>query len=202
MAATTMFVEVLVIGIGSLSALSGFVIAVAGYENLKGFAPIAGSGLASGMAIAFSYALGILVDRSADTILKSARRSLRRQHFPSNAAYDQARRLVVKFPDLVARADYARSRMRVCRGWFLNSILLVLAVDLLLIRSSFQGRLLFAFLVTVVGVLLAIGFYIAWRSITETGYKKLAQQSQAIQADVPAQQAGAGSSSVAGDVQS
>ncbi|MGJ0152812.1 hypothetical protein ACR3S4_05530 [Streptomyces sp. CH8.1] len=181
-----MFVEVLVVGIGSFAALAGFVVAIAGYGNLGGLAPIFSSAWGSGLAIAFSYALGILVDRGADQLLKPARRNLRRQHFSSNAAFDQARRIVGRSADLMARADYARSRMRVCRGWLLNSVLIAFVVDLIIIRSSFPDRLLLVFLATVMGVLLALGFYAAWRSITVTGYKKLAQQSQPT---VPGQQA-------------
>ncbi|MFI6765550.1 hypothetical protein [Streptomyces sp. NPDC050355] len=200
-AATAMFVEVLVVGIGSLTALAIFGAAAAGYRNVKDIAPIFGSTPASGAAIAFSYALGILVDRAADSSLTSARRRLRSQHFTSNAAYDQARRAIVRLPDLVARADYARSRMRICRGWFFNSILLIAATDLALVRFPVQDRLLLISLATTIGILMASGFYAAWKSITVTGYRKLAQQSQVSDPDSPATPGVVATNQAAGDAQ-
>lgn len=190
-AATGMFIEVLVIGIGSLVALFGVGAAVAGYDTISKAAPIAGSTPAAGAAIAFAYALGILIDRCADILLTFKRRSLRARYFSSNSSYAAARRSVSRYPDLVARADYARSRMRICRGWFLNSILLSISIDLVLIRFPTQGRPALIAVATMLGLLTAAGFYIAWGSITVTGYKKLHQQAQSAETSVPSQQDGA-----------
>lgn len=186
-AATAMFVEVLVIGIGSLAGVVGCVSAAAGYSNMQKFAPVLASAPASGAALAFAYALGIAVDRAADYLLASPRRRLRSRYFLSDAAYDQARRAITDYPHLVAMADYARSRMRVCRGWFLNSALLSIASALLIWRFPVQDRMILLSMCAVVGVLCASGFYAAWRSITATGYRKLAQQTSQNTANVPNQ---------------
>ncbi|MGY5135572.1 hypothetical protein ACWGJW_24795 [Streptomyces nigrescens] len=175
-AATAMFVEVLVVGIGLLTGLGILAAAIAGPDNSRRLAPVAGTPLAAGAALAFAYALGILIDRAADTALAPVRRRLRTQSFPTSAAYAQARLKISEMPVLAARADYARSRLRVCRGWILNSILLALATDLALWRYPVHHRPLLVATATVLGALAAIGFYLSWHAITATGYRKLAAQ--------------------------
>ncbi|WP_136100679.1 hypothetical protein [Streptomyces sp. S816] len=175
-AATSMFVEVLVIGIGALAAITGFVSAAAGYSNMQKVAPLLASTPASGAALAFSYALGVAIDRAADYLLTSHRRRIRDRHFSSNAAYGLARRAVAESPHITAMADYARSRMRVCRGWILNSLLLSLSSILLVSRFPFQDRASLIAIVVTLGGLSTFGFYAAWMNITGTSYRKLSQQ--------------------------
>ncbi|MEW2400333.1 hypothetical protein [Streptomyces sp. NPDC046862] len=190
-AANAMFVEVLVVGIGFLTGLGILAAAIAGPDNSRQLAPAAATPLAAGAALAFAYALGILIDRAADTALAPVRRRLRTQSFPTTAAYAQARLKLAEIPALAARADYARSRLRICRGWTLNSILLTLATDLALWRYPVEHRPLLLATATIMGTLAAVGFYLAWHAITSTGYRKLAAQTaltgvQAIPAQPPA----------------
>lgn len=186
-AATTMFVEVLVVGIGSLAAMATFLAAVAGPENVTRLGPVAGSSVVAGLALAFSYALGILVDRGADALLASKRRRIRARYFDSDADYDRARRFISTRPEIVARADYARSRMRICRGWIINSIFLFGSLVFLVGRFSFETHSTLIVVSAVTGGVLAFGFYIGWRNITMTSYAKLAQQAQVGSACVPSQ---------------
>ncbi|MFE5143930.1 hypothetical protein ACFRDV_40995 [Streptomyces fagopyri] len=176
MAATAMFVEVLVVGIGFLTGLAILAAALAGPDNSRRMAPLAGTPLAAGAALAFAYALGILIDRAADTVLARPRRRLRARFFATSAAYAQARSKLSDSPALVARADYARSRLRICRGWVLNSVLLTLAVDLGLVHYPVEHRALLLIMTTLLGILAAVGFYLSWHTITATGYRKLAVQ--------------------------
>ncbi|ANP56718.1 hypothetical protein AVL59_23225 [Streptomyces griseochromogenes] len=171
-----MFVEVLVVGIGFLTSLGILAAAVAGPGNSRRLALVADTPLAAGAALALAYALGILIDRAADTALTTVRRRLRSQSFPTSAAYAQARLKISEMPELAALADYARSRLRVCRGWILNSIMLTLAIDLALWRYSVEDRPLLVATATVLGTLAALGFYLSWHAITATGYRKLAAQ--------------------------
>ncbi|WP_440558014.1 hypothetical protein ACSP97_15970 [Streptomyces sp. SCPE 10] len=188
-AATAMFVEVLVIGIGGLAAAVLVLIALIGPAPTAKLAPVAGSSAATGVALAAAYALGILLDRAADTILTPYRRRLRSRFFSTNSAYATARLQLAAFPVLVARADYARSRMRICRGWLFNCLALVLTADLAMLRYSFDHRLLILCTVTVLGLVIAYGFFRAWRALTVTGYRKLAEQTAASSTSpsVPAQ---------------
>lgn len=189
-AATAMFVEVLVVGIGAFVAVVGGVSAAAGYSNMQRVAPLLASTPASGAALAFSYALGVAVDRAADVLLTPHRRRLRGRYFPSTVAYGVARQKVADSPHIAAMADYARSRMRICRGWVLNSLFLSISFILLLSRFPIQDRALLISVTAVLGGLCVVGFYAAWMNITETGYKKLSQQASEIGVSVPGQGTG------------
>lgn len=188
-AATAMFVEVLVVGIGFLTGLGILGTAIAGSDNSRRLAPLASTPLAAGAALAFAYALGILVDRAADSVLSPVRRHLRARSFPTSGAYAQARIALAQMPVLAARADYARSRLRICRGWMLDSILITLATDLALWRYPVTHRPLLLAVATVLGALATFGFYLSWHTITATGYRKLAvQTAPAATQTVPSQQ--------------
>ncbi|MFE4687513.1 hypothetical protein ACFRNJ_43215 [Streptomyces sp. NPDC056721] len=175
-AATAMFVEVLVVGIGALTAAMLLLTALIGPVTTAKLAPVAGSSAAAGVGLASAYALGILIDRAADAALTPHRRRLRTRFFPSNTAYAQARLRLGDVPVLAARADYARSRMRICRGWTLNTLALTLTADLAMLRYSFEYRSLTLCATTAFGMATAFGFYRAWRALTVTGYRKLAEQ--------------------------
>ncbi|KOV50843.1 hypothetical protein ADL00_42560 [Streptomyces sp. AS58] len=180
-----MFVEVLVVGIGTLTATVLLLIALIGPATTAKLAPVAGSSAAAGAALAAAYALGILTDRAADAALTPHRRRLRTRFFPSNTAYAQARLRLADFPVLAARADYARSRMRICRGWTLNTLALTLAGDLAMLRYSFAHRPLILTALTAFGMATAFGFYRAWRALTVTGYRKLVEQTITSTANTP-----------------
>lgn len=183
-----MFVEVLVVGIGTLTAAVLLLVAVIGPATTAKLSPVSGSSLVAGVALAASYALGILIDRAADTVLTPQRRRLRTRYFPSHSAYAEARLRLAAHPALAARADYARSRMRICRGWVFNSMALTLAADLAMLRYSFEHRTLTLAATSLLGAVTAFGFHRAWRALTMTGYRKLAEQMlPTVSAPVPAQ---------------
>lgn len=186
-AATAMFIEVLVVGIGALAGLFGCIAAIIGYADMQRVAPILSSSPVSGFALAAAYALGIAVDRAADYLLTWPRRRLRVRYFSTSSAHNEARKAILDTPHLVAMSDYARSRMRICRGWFLNCVLLVVAASLTIWRFPVSGRPSLFFVAIVGGSLCAVGFYLTWRSITATGYRKLSQQAADATARVPAQ---------------
>ncbi|MFE9069062.1 hypothetical protein [Streptomyces violaceusniger] len=184
-AATAMFVEILVVGIGFVASLAMLAAAAAGPQTTAKAAPVAGSTPATGASLAAAYALGILVDRAADKALARVRRRLRQATFPSDSTYAQARLALTTVPSLVALADYARSRMRICRGWILNTALLTIAGDLLLLRYNVEHPIPLLALTTVLGLGVTAGFYFSWYTITATGYRKLAQQTATLAATTP-----------------
>jgi hypothetical protein len=177
-----MFVEVLVVGIGFVTGLALLAAAAAGPETTTRAAPVAGSTPGAGASLAAAYALGILIDRVADKALAPVRRSLRQASFSTDGAYAQARLTLAEQPTLVVLADYARSRMRICRGWILNTVLLTVAGDLALLRYHVEHRPLLLTLTTALGLALTAGFYLSWHTITTTGYRKLAQQTMTVTA--------------------
>lgn len=179
-AATAMYVEVLVIGIGFFAAIGAGVAAVAGPGNISRLEALSGSTIFAGGALAFSYALGILIDRAADHALGSVRRRLRARFFGSEQAYAQARQKLTDHPVFMARADYARSRLRICRGWIVNCAALTATGAFATGRFVTQNKIPATLSVTALGVLASLAFYAAWRSITVTGYRKLAEQTSQV----------------------
>ncbi len=177
-AATAMFVEVLVVGIGALTAAVLLGVSLIGPVTTAKLAPVANTSAATGVGLATAYALGILVDRGADAILTRHRRALRTRFFISSTEYAQARLRLAGTPVLAARADYARSRMRICRGWTLNALALTLTADLAMLRYPIENRPVVLAVTTALGAATAFGFYYAWRSLTATGYRKLVEQTR------------------------
>ncbi|EMF56527.1 hypothetical protein GTY82_06940 [Streptomyces sp. SID5476] len=171
-----MFIEVLVVGIGTLSAGTLLLIALIGPATTAKLAPATDSTLVAGAALAAAYALGVLTDRVADTTFMPIDRRLRTASFPTEASYARARLRLAEIPSLSAQADYARSRTRICRGWAFNTAALILTSDLALLRYSFDRRPLVMGAITVLGLLIAFGFYRSWHMLTAISYSKLAEQ--------------------------
>ena len=125
MTTTHLFVELLVIGIGAFLALLLGIAAVfggspemfSGFMNVRALIPV----------LATVYVLGILVDRFADRAFDSWDMKLRRSVFgEEDSAYYEARRtLVMDAENLWRDLHYGRSRLRICRGWVFNSVLLM-----------------------------------------------------------------------------
>ena len=133
MATTHLFVELLVIGIGALLALF---LVLAGF---LGWSPSMLPGLLAletlFPALAIVYVLGILVDRLADVLVDRKDKAQRREVFKREDGsfveddYFKARRtLVLDGENLWRDLEYVRSRSRICRGWVLDSILLILSL--------------------------------------------------------------------------
>ncbi|WP_369192431.1 hypothetical protein [Streptomyces sp. R08] len=175
-AATAMFIEVLVVGIGTLTAGTLLLIALIGPDTTEKAAPAANSSLVAGAALAAAYALGVLTDRAAGAAFMPIDRRLRTAAFSTEASYARARLRLAEIPSLAAQADYARSRTRICRGWALNTAGLTLTSGLALLRYPFDNRPLVISAITALGLLIAYGFYRSWHTLTATSYSKLAEQ--------------------------
>lgn len=139
MTTTHLFVELLVIGFGALAWILILIAALFGYDIGKFQAQILSLG-AVFPTLGLAYVLGILTDRVADWIVDRVdighRRKVYEEVGKSQQDYFQDRRtLVVDGPELWKFFEYGRSRLRICRGWFLNSLLLTASTALLLVRN-------------------------------------------------------------------
>ena len=127
MTTTHLFVELLVIGFGAIAWLVLLGAAVFGYDldhrflTWKTLVPL----------LSVVYVLGIIVDRVADWVLDRLDRRHLDKYFKDNRdAYFVGRRTLVVFgPELWAHLEYGRSRLRICRGWALNAIMFLIAVN-------------------------------------------------------------------------
>ena len=82
--------------------------------------------------LALSYVLGIIVDRLADYLHSiSSRQHWKSAPFASMAEYHDANKLIRYHSGQVwQHLEYTRSRMRICRGWSLNCLLLLIGANL------------------------------------------------------------------------
>jgi len=176
--ATTLFVEVLVIGIGVLACLLAILLAVIG-KDLMGLLSSLDGPIVLVSALSLSYALGIIVDRLADRLLQKRATQLQERSFANDVEYERARAAVLRVPAFSARLDYSRSRLRVVRGWSLNGLGLLVSGNLLLIvrYDAPANRVVTASLaLTVATLALSIGSLFAWQSLAESQYQQIAKQ--------------------------
>ncbi len=125
MKTTDLFAEMIVVGIGTLAALLLGLLAL-----VPSLAPTFRSvpSIMAIPALALAYLLGIITDRIADAMFE--RRAELRRVGPELTHEDYKVKKVQVLQDsprALANEQYARSRLRVVRGWFLNSILLAIA---------------------------------------------------------------------------
>jgi len=173
---TALFVELIVIGIGGAFWFSLIALTVFGYTwiplehatSLPALIP----------ALALVYLLGILIDRVADLAFSLPTNHMLHRVFQSREAYERARTLVYDSEALRNLAVYALSRMRICRGSVLNSLLGVMSLNAFLWTTlpDQAPRLKLALFGTVTLLLIAGTALYSWRELSVTYYERVAQQ--------------------------
>ncbi|MGW3733176.1 hypothetical protein [Streptomyces sp. NPDC005148] len=179
-AATAVFVEVLLVGVAFLFSVG---LGVASLIDLNKHATekMVGSTPVIAFGVALSYVLGIVVDRVADKSLDRWSDLLRAEYFQTDKEYSEARLRVSSVPWISEQAMYARSRMRVCRGWIIISPALTASSILWILRRSHEGaNAIHVSMAAILGLILTGSIIYSWRSIVVAGYKQLAAQSAAM----------------------
>lgn len=102
---------------------------------------------------------------------------------PSNShdQYHKDRRTMVEYgQELWKDIVYGRSRLRICRGWAINSLACAIAFlfysgqDKLLSTIDFSTRIW----ITISYTILAVFCFLAWNSINQKEYKKIRRQAE------------------------
>ena len=186
MSTTSLFVELLIIGAGAAIWVGLLIVAVFDVEWLPALA--ASKELALPMllpVLSITYVLGILVDRLADRIFDGKSDRLRAERFPSREDYRHARTLIyVQSESLRDLFEYGRSRLRICRGWTVNSAFILITFLFFVIGtkgrvSVHQPLLWFG---SVASILLGFWSWWAWRGLTKGEYTLLYEQRDFLQA--------------------
>lgn len=138
MGTTNLFVELVVIGVGAAVWILELVLACFGFGwTQHDFS----SSLVTIVATALVYILGIVTDRVADGLFEGFL-SAKMRHRVYGAAvaeyYRDRRLLLMRSAAEISLFEYGRSRMRICRGWTVNSLLITVATNVL-IWSNFAG---------------------------------------------------------------
>ncbi|MBA3916376.1 MAG: hypothetical protein H0X25_21530 [Acidobacteriales bacterium] len=181
MSTTNLFVELLVIGMGSAGWLALLAASALGYNSafLGNLSSKAAAALPGVIGI---YLLGIIVDRIADSVMHSLRSDRKcRKYFTSQEESLKERGFVLTKSRYFAKQfDYNRSRQRICRGWILNALILAVSLNVFLVVhpevTEHPGRL------SVVGtatlLLLALGCWFSWERLADTELKRIRDQAK------------------------
>lgn len=79
--------------------------------------------------------------------------------------------------------QYGRSRMRICRGWAVNAMLLLVPANLYLGRALGDDRLRALLLLNVGLALLLVGTMFSWRVLADGEYRKIRGGAEFIRAE-------------------
>jgi hypothetical protein len=178
MSTTNLFVELIVIGVGALAWIILLVLSLFGWDWIpteKVFSTVALVPLLS-----LIYVLGIVSDRIADSLFEYWwNDNLRKGRFPEIVDYHAARRQILTRSERLSELlEYGRSRLRICRGWTLNSVLIAVALNLFIWMRLATSPLAFSLSLfgTVAVLLFAIAPWYTWRKLTVTEYRKVKEQ--------------------------
>lgn len=178
MSTTNLFAELIVIGTGAITWVMLLILSIFGYQwvplerlfSISALVPILSS----------VYVLGIIFDRISDTVFeKWWGDGLRRVWFKEKKQYHNARlRILFRSERLWNLLEYGRSRLRICRGWALNSVLIAISINIFVWTRLYEQP--FAMTLSVSGtlamLLLALSSWYAWRKLTLTEYRKIQEQ--------------------------
>ena len=178
MSTTSLFVELVVIGIGAAIWVALLTLALFGYQWIP--ADKAFSIPTAIPVLAVVYVLGIVSDRMIDILFdRFWGTNLRLKHFPDTQKYHEARRTVLTSSDAMSEIiEYSRSRLRICRGWAVHSFLIAIALVVFALTRIANQQV--AIGVSVYGgvafSLLGASSWCAWRYLNTTQYLKISEQ--------------------------
>lgn len=180
MSTTNLFVELIVIGVSAFIWLVLFIFSVFGYAWVP--IDLLSSPSAAVAVLAVIYVLGIISDRIADTVFNWIwSDDLRGPYFQDIGEYYKARRLILtrseRLSDLL---EYGRSRIRICRGWAFNSILITISLNTFLWMNLSDKSSIWAISIFSSISLLVFAFaaWFAWQKLIKTEYRKIKEQAE------------------------
>lgn len=175
MSTTTLYAELVVVGTGAMVFVLLFFYAFFG--NQSWFSKLAvpasiGSAFYLIPVLSVIYLLGIVIANVSHLWFQSLEERLRREslkEFDKQYQYDRLRNALYTSPtakDLVGEFEFRRSKVRICRGWFINCILILVALTacVLLGRIGYPVALFWIVIVTAV----LLGTRVSWRTATDT----------------------------------
>jgi hypothetical protein len=179
MTTTNLFVELIVIGAGTILGSILLVMSLFGYTWLPLEKIISSSTLLIPL-LSFTYVLGIFMDKLADNLYSNWDKHLRKSNgFPDNAKYHIARTYIYTYATdkIINLFEYGKSRVRISRAWSINFIILAISVPVFFwtrfpqIASSTRLLLIvFSFVVFGFGAFMSFS---TWKKLTINDYKRL-----------------------------
>ncbi len=181
MATTQFFVELLVIGFGTLAWVFLLGATLFGYDprNLGGSVSSITTLLP---VLTFAYLLGIITDRVADWLFdRQDKKHFNLVYRGKFESYHHDRRTLVHYGSaLWAHLEYGRSRLRICRGWALNSACLVVSFNLWVFLSPNAPDWAYWKISAgnLAGLVLMLLCILAWQRLNTKEYEKIQRQAE------------------------
>lgn len=181
---TSLFVELVVIGIGAGLWITLVIFTIFGYGWVPTTKIDAVLIISAIPTLTMIYVLGIVSDRLIDKLFDSIKgNKLKLQYFDNSSEAYEARRKVITSSDRMADIiEYNRSRLRICRGWTVHSILIAIMIPVFAMTRLSENPDNIAFKVAVFGFILfcGLGFscYLAWQYLNHAQYLKVKEQAE------------------------
>lgn len=182
MATTVLIAEILIIGIQSLVWIACLVFALFDLswfdlQVLNGWET-----LATLFLLAIAYSLGVLIDRTSDSLFWRVDKHIRKKETPKDfpAVWEMRLFITSKDAGIANFLEYVRSRLRIARSTTFNIALTIIASVILRVKilASDNGIIYtdrVMIFILVVGVLLLIATFLSWKRFMETYYRRLYQ---------------------------
>ena len=175
MGTTELFVELIVIGIGAITWIVLGTLSIFGYTWIPREELFSVPSLIPFLSLV--YIVGIVTDRIADVLFEAIWvPKLQKKYYSSSTIARDDRRLIYSRNEYLANLiEYGRSRLRICRGWAFNAVLIMIAADFF-IATQVAGRDLQIKLFIWVNLLVGFVAYFSWYSwyrLQDTQYRRL-----------------------------
>ena len=175
MKTTSLFVELVVIGAGAAASVALFLLGLFGSQLQIEKALHTGALLP---ILTVVYLLGILTDRIADKIFSKLwdEKHMKRFGFGTKKQYfDTRRELYMASQPLSDLMAYGRSRLRICRGWALNSVLLAMSLNVLVRLQIDDSDLSLWIALCGTAALLGLAYvcWLVWEDLNKAIYRQL-----------------------------
>ena len=184
---TTLYAELIVVGSGTSIFLALFLYSRMGdaawLSKLGGLSSI-GSVASLIPFLSVIYLLGIVITNVAHLIFKGWEDALRNKAL-AGSQYEEVRTRLYTSGDneLIEEFRFRRSKIRICRGWFINSILILIALLSYLWTGKMPEAIVWFSIIIV--WLLMIGIRVSWLNATNTELKWLKSYAKKIKPAAP-----------------
>jgi hypothetical protein len=177
MSTTTLYAELVVVGTGAAIVILVFFYSLTGDWSLfSGLGGLASLGSAASLipVLSIIYLLGIINTNIGFLLFKWFEDHLRSKAWPNNDnKYDEIRNklYISNHKDLIDDFHFRRSKIRICRGWFINSFLIFVAL-IIGTSNGHVGSFRSRFSIATMGLLM-IGTVVAFWAATDTELREL-----------------------------
>ncbi len=178
MSTTDLFVELVIIGMGSAIWIFFLVISIFGFSWVDSNKLLSLPALIPFLSL--TYVVGIVIDRIADTLFEWLwAKELFRKYYENKDDFHNDRRIIyIHEGRLASLLEYGRSRLRICRGWALNSVLIFLTLNLFAWTKipDFPLRIQVSIFGSFFCIFLSYGTWFSWYKLTLNDFRRVKEQ--------------------------